>query len=97
MQAANFNAILTTLKLIAKQVAPANNYVSNANSNAVFIGYNAFTVAIAINILPLTLQMLNATNINYNNLFTTNGDEDTTVTFTYNDELCTIVTCYCSL
>ena len=68
--------------------------VYNEGTRSAGIGYRGFSAEQARDVIPAVLQQLNATAVDYDNLYTTAGCEDTQVTFNIAGVPHYICTCY---
>ena len=89
------NAILNALQQNVNALCANSNIIVDADGQRdVLMGYGGCTVANAQAAISATVQQLQATDVDYDNLYDTDGSEDTSVTFTLQGEQYSIVTCY---
>lgn len=93
--AAKRNTVAQALYTTLQQLYPSNAIiVDNEANGGAFMGYEDCSVEAAQAAIPATLQALAAQDIDWGNLHTTTGYEDTTVKFTFEGQRCSICTCY---
>jgi hypothetical protein len=93
--AAVLNTVAQALYNTLQQLYPGNAItVDNDMHDGGFMGYDGCSVAAAQAAIPATLQALSAQDIDWGNLHTTTGYEDTTVKFTVAGKQHCIYTCY---
>ena len=79
---------------IATQFPHDNFTLDSEGECGAFVGYGDFSAAHARALFPAVVAAMQGTNVDWGNLHTTIGDEDTVVEFTVNNVQCVLCTCY---
>ena len=78
----------------ARLAAHSDVCIWREGDNGAGVGYREAGLATIKNVLLHALQLLQASNVQYDNLHTTDGSIDTSVEFTYANTNVYITTCY---